>query len=143
MPIYQYDCAGCRRRVDVFFRSVSKVGPAVCPECGGTDLKRAVSRVARARSDRDRLAAIDVDQELGRLESGDVAGFSRWARRVGREYDGELGSEFAALADKADAGDDPIERVDPAHTLRYQVEKRRAALDGGDTAGGGTPADAP
>jgi putative FmdB family regulatory protein len=137
MPIYQYDCPGCRRRVDVFFRSVSKVGQAACPECGGTDLKRVVSQVARTRSDRERLDAIDLNQELGRLESGDVAGFSRWARRVGREYDGELGSEFSTLADRADAGDDPIERVDPAHTLRYQVQKRRASLEGGSDSGGG------
>lgn len=140
MPIYQYDCAGCQRRVDVFFRSVSKVGPAVCPECGGTDLTRVVSQFARARSERDRLDSIDLNQELGRLESGDVAGFSRWARRVGREYDGELGSEFATLADKADAGEDPIERVDPAHTLRHQIEKRRSSLE--DAGGGaGAPGD--
>ena len=141
MPIYQYDCAGCRRHVDVFFRSVSKVSAPVCPECGGVDLKRVVSQVARARSESERLDSIDLNQELGRLESGDAAGFSRWARRVGREYDGELGSEFSALADKTDAGEDPIERVDPGHTLRYQVEKRRAQVEGsGDGGAGSAPA---
>jgi putative FmdB family regulatory protein len=130
MPIYQYDCAACGRRVDVFFRSVRSVGPASCPECGSAELTRVVSQFARARSERERVDSIDVNQELGRLESGDVAGFSRWARRVGREYDGELGSQFSALADKADAGEDPIERVDPGHTLRHQVQKRRASLEG-------------
>lgn len=138
MPIYQYDCAGCERRVDILFRSVRRIGPAICPECGGTDLKRAVSQVARARSERERLDSIDVNQELGRLESGDVSGFSRWARRMGRDLGSDIGGEFSALADKADAGEDPIERVDPGHTLRYQVEKRRATLDGGSDSG--TPA---
>ena len=139
MPIYQYECSGCARRVEILFRSVSKVGPAVCPECGSRDLRRAVSQVARARSDRERVDSIDPAQELGRLESGDVAGFARWARRVGREYDSELGSDFTTLAEQAEAGADPIERVDPAHTLRSQLRKRRDAI-GGDVSGGGDPA---
>jgi putative FmdB family regulatory protein len=140
MPIYQYECSGCGRRVEILFRSVSKVGPAVCPGCGSRDLRRAVSQVARARSDRERLDSIDPAQELGRLESGDVAGFARWARRVGRAYDGELGSDFTTLAEQAEAGEDPIERVDPAHTLRSQIRKRRDALSG-DATGGAGPAD--
>ncbi len=137
MPIYQYDCAGCTRRVDIFFRSVSKVGTPVCPECGSKRLKRVVSQVARARSDRERLDAIDMQQEMGRLESGDVGGFARWARQMGEQYDGTLGSEFSEMADKAEAGEDPIERVDPAFTLKSRVERRRseleAASDGGAT----------
>jgi putative FmdB family regulatory protein len=135
MPIYQYDCAGCGRRVDVFFRSVSKVGTPVCPECGGKRLKRVVSRFARARSERERVDSIDLKQEMGRLESGDVGGFARWARRMGEEYGGTLGSDFAEMADKADAGEDPIERVDPGFTLKSRVERRRAELDTPDAGG--------
>jgi putative FmdB family regulatory protein len=143
MPIYQYDCDTCRRRVDVFFRSVSKVGTPVCPECGGKRLKRVVSTFARARSERERLDSIDLDQEMGRLESGDVGGFERWARRMGRQYDGELGAEFSEMADKAAAGEDPIERVDPAFTLRSRVERRRGELDASAGSGPDAPAGGP
>ncbi|MGE3857889.1 MAG: zinc ribbon domain-containing protein, partial [Dehalococcoidia bacterium] len=70
MPIYQYDCPSCQKRVDVFFRSISKVAAnPVCPECGGKKLKRVMSRVLRARSDADRIDDIDINQELGRLDS--------------------------------------------------------------------------
>ncbi len=138
MPIYQYDCAGCGRRVDVFFRSISRVATPVCPECGGKELKRVISRVARARSNVDRIESIDVNQELGRLDPRDPSSFARWARRMGREYDGELGSDFSEIADRADASDDPVDRIGISHKLRYQVDRARGvAQSSGDVPAGG------
>jgi putative FmdB family regulatory protein len=134
MPIYQYDCAGCQNRVDVFFRSASSAADPVCPECGGTDLERVMSRFARARSEADRLASIDVDAEIGRLGKGSVGEFGRWSKRLGKELGEDLGREFAQLAERAEAGDDPVERVDAGFTLKHRIEKRRAEAsgDGGD-----------
>ncbi len=123
MPIYQYDCSGCQQRVDVLFRSISRVTDPVCPECGGKDLKRVMSKVMRARSDSDRIAGIDMNQELGRLDSMGIGDFARWTKDLGRKYDGSLGSDFSSLAAKAEAGEDPVERVDAAHTLRYRLEQ--------------------
>ena len=140
MPIYQYDCAGCRRRVDIFFRSISSVGKPVCPACGDKKLKRVMSQVARARSAADRVDSIDINQELGRVDSRDPGSFARWARRMGRDYDHELGSDFTQLADRADAGDDPVERVDVAHTLRYRVEQAKRGATPAPAGGGGTEA---
>jgi putative FmdB family regulatory protein len=56
MPIYEYACAGCRQTVSIFFRSISAVADhPVCPRCGSTNLRRAMSRVwvhsARSSSD--------------------------------------------------------------------------------------------
>ena len=141
MPIYQYDCSGCQRRVDVFFRSISRVTDPVCPECGGKQLKRVMSKVLRARSDSDRLNAIDMNQELGRLNSNSVGDFSRWAKDMGRRYDSELGSDFSQLAAKADNGDDPVERVDAGHTLRYRVEQAKHKARRGSSAADEAPAD--
>lgn len=50
MPIYQYNCAACERRVELFFRSAKAATEPSCPECGSQDLKRVISRVARVRS---------------------------------------------------------------------------------------------
>ncbi len=44
MPVYEYRCGGCKKKVSVFLRDSSK--QAICPQCGGTDLKRLVSRIA-------------------------------------------------------------------------------------------------
>ncbi len=132
MPIYQYDCASCERRVDIFFRSVDSAAEPLCPECGGGQLTRAVSQFARTRSSQERVDSIDFDREMGRLGSGGEGDFARWARRMGNEYDGELGSNFGELAERADAGEDPVERIDPGHTLRYNIDKRRDEVSGGD-----------
>ena len=37
MPIYEYRCQDCRRRVSLFFRSFSDIeDEPTCPRCGGT-----------------------------------------------------------------------------------------------------------
>ena len=141
MPIYQYNCAGCERRVDVFFRSASNVDRPQCPRCDGRELTRVMSQFARTRSARDRVDAVDFDREMGRLGSGDEADFARWTRRLGKQYDDELGSNFGELADRADAGEDPVERIDPGHKLRYEIEKRRREV-GGSSDGSSAAGDA-
>ena len=126
MPIYQYDCAACERRVDVFFRSASAAASPACPECGDARLTRVMSTFARTRRDGERVDAIDFSREMGRLGAGDEGDFARWSKRMGREYDAELGSNFGELAERAEAGEDPIERVDPGHKLRYELNKRKS-----------------
>ena len=136
MPIYQYDCAGCDRRVDVFFRSVSSAGDPACPQCGSAELSRVMSAFARTRSSSDRVASIDFSQEMGRLGTGSERDFAKWAKRMGREYDGELGSNFSELAEKAESGEDPIERVDPGFKLQHEINKSKKKSGGGSHDGG-------
>ena len=94
-----------------------------CPDCGNDELRRVVSRVTHVRSSAERVGRIDLDQELGRLSGGDQGDFARWARKMGNEFDDELGSDFGELADRADAGDDPVERADPGHTLKHRINQ--------------------
>ncbi|HJM74800.1 MAG TPA: zinc ribbon domain-containing protein [Dehalococcoidia bacterium] len=138
MPIYQYDCEGCDQRVDVFFRSANSASDAACPECGSADLSRVMSAFARNRSGSDRLDSIDFSQEMGRLGGGNERDFAKWAKRMGREYDGELGSNFSELAEKAESGDDPIERVDPGFKLQHEINKtkKKGSGDGHSHDGG-------
>ena len=146
MPIYQYDCGGCGKRVDIFFRSVSKAENPVCPECESVELSRVMSMFARARSSGQRLADIDLVAEQGRLESGDVGEFARWARKAGAEFDEELGSSYRELAEKAEAGEDPVERIDAGHSFAHRVQEQRARIasagsEGGSESGSGGDAD--
>ena len=125
MPIYSFNCKSCERNVDVFVRNRAKVSEAKCPACDSQDLRQLVARVARVRSANQRLDEIDVSAELGALEGKDQGAFAKWARKMGNRFDGELGSDFSELADKADAGEDPVERFDAEHTLRYRIGKAR------------------
>lgn len=135
MPIYQYDCAGCQKQVEVFFRTVAKANEATgtkCPECGSKKLTRVVSRIARGRSTSEAIDSIDLQQELGRLEGGDEKAFSKWARRMGEQYDGELGTDFSDLASRADAGLDPSERADPNFALSSRLSRAKERLSTDD-----------
>tara|TARA_Y100000588_G_scaffold390277_1_gene495278 strand:- start:3202 stop:3603 length:402 start_codon:yes stop_codon:yes gene_type:complete len=132
MPIYQYDCDSCDRRVEIFFRSMKSTAEPRCPDCGNDDLRRVVSRVTHVRSSAERVGRIDLDQELGRLSGGDQGDFARWARKMGNEFDDELGSDFGELADRADAGDDPVERADPGHTLKHRINQAKDKLSESD-----------
>ena len=130
MPIYQYDCAGCNRRVDVFFRSVNTTTRPTCPECGGKKLKRVMSTFKRGRSTAQRIEEIDQVRESAHAAGSDPANFARWARQAGAEYDEELGTNYRELAEKAESGEEVFERIDADHTFRHRVEMKKAELRG-------------
>jgi len=44
MPIYEFQCGSCRKRVSVLLRSASK--QPVCPKCGSAELQRLISQFA-------------------------------------------------------------------------------------------------
>ena len=45
MPLYDYDCAACGRRIEVV-HGVYAAGPEHCPNCGGGPLKKAIAAPA-------------------------------------------------------------------------------------------------
>lgn len=93
-------------------------------------LKKVMSRVARIKSTRERFEDIDHVREAAALGgSSDPAVFARWARRVGAEYDEELGTNYRELAERAEAGETVHERVDADHTFRHQVNQKLASMD--------------
>jgi len=69
LPIYEYRCNDCGRRVTLFWRSFSEVeeSPPRCSFCGGEDLTRLISRVAVVRSEEGRLDDLAVPRPLGAL----------------------------------------------------------------------------
>ena len=40
VPIYEYDCQGCRRRVSLLIRTLHGGESPRCPRCGSTDTER-------------------------------------------------------------------------------------------------------
>ncbi len=134
MPIYQYDCNDCERAVEILFRSAAKAANPRCPECGSARLQRRISKVARVRQSGERLDGINVAEELGHLESKDERGFAKWAKQMGEKFDGELGSNFRELGQKADAGLNPVERADVKFTLENSIRRAKEA-NASDSAG--------
>jgi putative FmdB family regulatory protein len=110
MPIYEYRCPDCRRRVSLLFRSFSDIEekPA-CPRCGGTNLIRKISRVAVVRSEDSRLDDLADPSTLGDLDEDDPKSIARWMRRMSAETGEEMPEEFDEVMDRLESGQSPEE----------------------------------
>ena len=110
MPIYEYRCADCHRRVSIFFRlfSNAEVEPD-CPRCGGSGLSRLISRVAIVRSEDSRLDDLADPSMLGGLDEDDPKSIARWMRKMSSEVGEEMPEEFDEVIDRLESGQSPEE----------------------------------
>ena len=87
MPIYEYACMDCRKRVNVFFRTFDEVShtTAICPLCQGTDLRRLVSKVAVLKSEESRMDSLADPAMMAGLESEDPRALASFMRQMSNE----------------------------------------------------------
>ncbi len=110
MPIYEYRCYDCRRRVSIFYRSFSDVeDEPSCPRCGGKHLARMISRVAVLRSEESRLDDLADPSMLDGLDEDDPKSIARWMRKMSAETGEEMPAEFDEVIDRLESGQSPEE----------------------------------
>jgi putative FmdB family regulatory protein len=110
MPIYEYRCHDCRRRVNLFYRSYSAIEEEpTCPRCGGKRLTRLISRVAVVRSEESRLDDMADPGMLDGLDEEDPKSLARWMRKMSAEMGEEMPQEFDEVVDRLEAGQSPEE----------------------------------
>jgi putative FmdB family regulatory protein len=111
MPIYEYECADCRRRVSLLIRSLSAATEPACPRCGGTALTRVMSRFVTVKSEDARLESMADSASFGDLDENDPASVARFMKKMGKEFGDELGDDFESAVDEAmaegEAGEGP------------------------------------
>jgi len=109
MPIYEYRCGNCKRRVSIFFRSFADTDKgAPCPNCGSANLTRLVSRVATVKSEDARMEALSDPSAFGDVDEKDPKSMARFMRKMGDQVGGEdLGPEFGEMVDRLEAGENP------------------------------------
>ena len=105
MPIYEYRCQDCRKRVSVFVRSMSATVNPVCEHCGSANLTRLMSRVAVLRSEGD---APDFDESsFAGVDENDPRSMAQWVRKMSREMGEPLDSGMEAELDRMEQGEMP------------------------------------
>ncbi|HIQ12704.1 MAG TPA: zinc ribbon domain-containing protein [Caldilineales bacterium] len=111
MPIYEYYCFDCRKKVTLFFRTVSAAQDAtpLCPICGSERLHRLVSRVAVVHSEEDRLDRLMEDESLlAGLESEDPRTLAKFMRTMQNELGEDMDDpELGEMIDRLEAGESP------------------------------------
>ena len=121
MPIFEYSCRKCKRKMSFLVLSPSSFKPA-CKFCGGEDIEQLYSRFAMPRSEESRLESLADPSSFSGLDENDPGSVARWMKKMGKEMGEDFGGEdIDQLADEA---------------------AREAAGEGetGDS-GGGTPED--
>ena len=113
MPIYEYHCADCRRAVSLLVMRISDPAPPVCPRCGGTQLRRLMSRFATVRSEEDRLDSLADPSSLGALDEDDPKSVAKWMKKMGNEMGEDLGDDVDEALEQ-EAGGDPEASSDAA-----------------------------
>jgi len=105
MPIYEYRCRACRRRVQVLTLRASEQPDEVCDKCGSRELDRLMSRFAVARSEESRLDALGDPSQLSGLDESDPRSVARWMRKMGKEIGDDVGGEdFDQMVDELESG---------------------------------------
>ena len=106
MPIYEYDCQGCRRRVSLLVRSFSTDEAPRCPRCGSAELARLMSRFATPKSEDARLESAADPSQFGDLDENDPRSVARFVKRMGEEMGEDLGDDLDAAMDEASGDND-------------------------------------
>ena len=111
MPIYEYRCTDCRKKVSVFFRSFSAVDQEQprCPICQGTHLTKLVSKVRVMRGASTSTGGADSldDSMLDDLNENDPRSLGRMMRRMADETGEDMGPEFGEVINRLEKGEDP------------------------------------
>jgi putative FmdB family regulatory protein len=105
MPIYEYRCDACKRRIEIFFRSFSQIDSPACSHCGSASLTRLVSKVSVVKSWGSAMSSPD---DFGDVDENDPHAMERWMMDMKRGM-GDPDPHMSDF-DMMDAGIDPSDR---------------------------------
>ena len=109
MPIYEYRCGSCRRRVDIFVQGFSPPVNPSCTRCGSKELNRIYSSFAVRKSKNDRGVYDEIlsDSKLTHgLMRNDPRALAEWSRKMARATGEDVTPESEELLSRLDAGED-------------------------------------
>jgi len=140
VPIYDYFCKACGKRVSVFFRSIKEAqsSEARCPSCDGTDLERRVSRFRHIKgrtapgTDGEDLPFDESD--LTALENEDPRAMARLFRRMSDEMGEPMEPDMEEVVGRLERGEAP-------ESIEQDLETRDTTTAGDEGAASPTEGD--
>jgi putative FmdB family regulatory protein len=101
MPVYEYFCQKCRRKMSFLVMSPASFQP-VCKFCNGEDLEQLFSRFSSPKSEENRLESLADPSNLSGLDENDPSSVSRWMKKMGKELGEDFsGEDIDQLAEEA------------------------------------------
>ncbi len=100
MPIYEYSCRKCGRKMS--FLVLSSSSEPVCKFCKSPDLEQLFSRFAMPKSEEKRLESLADPSTFSGLDENDPGSVARWMKKMGKEMGEEFGGdEMEQIAEEA------------------------------------------
>ena len=101
MPIFEYYCRKCKRKMSFLVLSPSSFKPA-CKFCGGESIEQLYSRFAMPKSEESRLESLADPSSFSGLDENDPGSVARWMKKMGKEMGEDFaGEDIDQLADEA------------------------------------------
>ena len=106
MPLYEYRCKSCRRKVTILVRSPE--ASICCPHCKGTELERLFSTFRVAKSESGIYDDILSDNQLVKgLMRDDPRALAAWNKKMTQGTDQDVSPEYDEMLEKMEAGEVP------------------------------------
>ena len=110
MPIYEYRCSNCKKKVSLFSRGFEVEAPIKCPHCGSTNLSRLFSSFRIGKGEtyyrKDFYEEILSDRQLVRgLESSDPQALAHWNKKMMQATGDEVAPEYEDFQGRLEAGE--------------------------------------
>lgn len=110
MPIYEYECHSCDIQFQSLIMKKEQEESLVCPECGGSKLKKLISRVAYHISEQDRLGGYDATAPKSDSFYKDSRNIGLHAKKRAQQMGVDLGAGFEEKLEKL--------RTDPGSVIK-------------------------
>jgi putative FmdB family regulatory protein len=106
MPLYEYRCTSCKKRVTILTLRASEQVDAVCDRCGARTLERFDVALRHGPIDEARMDALADPSNLSGLDENDPSSVARWMKKMSREMGDEVGGggDIDEMADEMASG---------------------------------------
>jgi len=104
MPLYEYRCQSCRRRVTILVRTSSSATKLLCEHCGSSNLSRLISKFAVRRSAGDSLDWAPDSEAFGDVDPQNPKAMAGWMRRMQKEMGEESTPEMDQMMEELESG---------------------------------------
>lgn len=96
MPVYEYQCQACQAKFVALVGMIADPDDERCPKCQSSDTKKLVSRVARYRTEEQRLDEM-ADRLEGVEEPESPTELRSLVREMGKAMDDDASDELEEI----------------------------------------------
>lgn len=100
MPIFEYECQNCMCQFQHLIMKAEETDSLVCPDCGKSEIRKLVSRVAYHQSEMDRIDNYNPSARQSDAFMKDTRNIGLHAKKRARQMGVDLGNGFDAKVEK-------------------------------------------